>query len=325
MTSPYDGFSRAPLRIGLAVVGSIDAVLIALRVHRTAPGELSHPFAPRFLLALHDHPLALGLLVALALAGFVALVLRRSVVAGALAGLFALAILEESHAALVGGPMRNYFFSGALTLGWVFGTLYARAVAGRGLSRPAPGEERLAEMGSVGVLAATYVGAATSKLLASGADWFDPNHLRAIVVAQHPVGDTSILGRLAALVVDHGFFAMSLEAATLVVQLGAFMLVVSARSRLLWSAAILGFHLCVALLTGLVYLEAMVLVALFAWPALSRREPEVALVPASDRAARRTFAVALAAVVVVASLAALPSVRGYTSMHHRPRVSARGR
>ncbi len=324
MTSPYDGYSRAPLRVGLALVGSIDAVLVALRVHEIAPSERTHPFAPRVLIGLHDHPFALAALVALALVGFAALATRRAVIAGSLAGVVALAILEESHAALVGGPMRNYFFSGALTLGWAFGTLYARGISGRVLSQPVAGEERLAEMGSVGVLAATYTGAAVSKLLASGAGWLDPNHLRAIIVAQHRVGDASVLGRMAAVVVDHGVVAMSLEIATLVVQLGAILLVVSARSRVVWSAALLGFHLSVALLTGLVYLEAMVLVLLFGfpWPAVPRRPrtPDAPLVVV--RSPRRVLVVASTAIALVAALAALPPVRGYTAMHHRSHGSA---
>jgi len=295
MTSPYDGYSRAPLRLGLALVGSMDAVLVALRVHEIAPSERTHPFAT-----------------------------RRAVVVGSLTGIFALAVLEESHAALVGGPMRNYFFSGALTLGWAFGTLYARGVSGCALTQPVAGEERLAEFGSVGALAATYTGAAVSKLLAGGADWLDPNHLRAIIVAQHPVGDASVLGRMAALVVDHGVVAMSLEMATLVVQLGAVLLMVSARTRVVWAVALLGFHLCVALLTGLVYLEAMVLVLLFGipWPAILRRprSPDAPFVVA--RSPRRVLAVASAAIALVAALAALPPVRAYTAMHHRPNGSA---
>jgi hypothetical protein len=59
-------------------------------------------------------------------------------------------------------------------------------------------------------------------------------------------------------------------------------------------------------------------VALFGFPALSRRSsaPEVAL--ASDRSGRRTFAIALGAIVATAAVAALPAVRSYTAMHHRP-------
>ncbi len=332
MKALYDGMSRAPLRIGLAVIGSFDAVALAWQVHRTAKNDISHPFAPRFLFALHDQPLALALIVSIAIASFVAFARRRhSIIGGALA-ISALAILSESHAALVGGPARSFYAVGAVTFGWVFGLAYARGVGSGRLGHEVADEERLAEIGAVGVLAATYVGAGASKLFVSGVDWADANHLRAIVVSQHPISDHSLLGHYADAVMNHGTISQAFGLATLFVQLGAFMLLVSPVTRKLWTVGILGFHLNTLFLAHIIYFEAVVLAMLFGlpWPAIvtrlrgravlaSTRPP---LASESPRAARRTFAFALALFAVLAGFGSLPLVRTYTSEHHRSRSPA---
>ena len=333
MKALYDGMSRAPLRAGLGVIGSLDAVVLAWQVHRTARNDLSHPFAPDFLLALHDRPMVLALIAGVAIAGFVAFAWRRSPIASGVLAIVALAVLSESHAALVGGPARTFYTVGAVTSGWLFGLAYARGVTTGDLRVRTPGEERLAELGAVGVFAATYVGAGTSKLLLGGVEWTDANHLRAIVVSQHPVADHSILGRYADAVANHGGLAVAFGLAALVVQLGAFMLLVSPLTRTLWTVAILGFHLNTLLLLHIIYPEAFAIAVLFGFPwprivaRLRRIEPRATVepptAPASAQAARRTLTAALVLIAALAGLGALPVVRRYTAEHHRNRPSPR--
>jgi hypothetical protein len=334
MATLYDGMSRAPLRVGVALVGCVDAIGLAVQIHRTAKSELSHPAAPRFLLALHEEPITLAAIVAVAISCFVAFARRRCSVTTGLLALLALAVLSESHAALVGGPARSFYVIGAVTLGWVFGLAYARGVSSGGLRRAAANEERLAEIGAVGMFAATYVGAAASKLILGGTDWANSNHLRAIVASQHPVGDSSLLGIYANAVVNHGGLSEAFGLATLVVQFGAFMLLISPTTRKVWTLAILGFHLNVLLLVHILYAESVVIAVLFGfpWPMLVARlrrrallpSVEAPFAPASPRAARLTFALAVCGFGALAAIGSFPLVRGYTAEHHRPQPGPRG-
>lgn len=271
ITSPYDGLSRAPLRVGLAAVSVADALGLAAQIQQTAPNDLSYPAAPGFLLALHDHSLARGGVTAIAIMCSVSFGRGRAVIASGLGALAALGLLSESHAALVGEPARNFYTAGAMMLGWVFGLVYARGLKDRGLRLPAPDEERLAEFGAIGALAASYVGAGVSKLLRGS--FAEVNHLRGMVVSQHPVGDASPLGLYARAVAEHGSLSQALSILTLVVQLSAFLLVVSPTLRRASTLGIVGFHLNVLFLAHILYIEALFLVLLFGlpWPTIVAR------------------------------------------------------
>jgi hypothetical protein len=328
MALVYDGMSRAPLRAGLALIGSVDAVVLAVLVHQTAKSELSHRLAPRFLLVLHDQPLSLGVLVVVAMGGLFMFGTRRRPITGGLLAVGALAVLSESHAALVGGPARSFYVVGAVTLGWVFGLAYARGVSSGDPRHEAAGEEAFAEIGAVGAFAATYFGAGVSKLVFGGADWADTNHLRAIVVSQHPISDRSVLGTYASAVASHGTLSLAFGLVALVVQLGAVALLVSPFMRKLWTAVILAFHLNTLLLLHIIYLEAVVIAVLFGypWPAILARlrgrpvraPSELSLVPvASPRATSNTLAAALAVLAGLAVIGSIGPVRRYTGEHHR--------
>lgn len=314
--SPWDGLDRAPLRVGLACLGCADAIGLALQIHATAPGPLSHPDAPRFLLALHDHTPALVAVVILAVAALMSFARGRIAVASGLTAVAALAVLAEAHAALVGGPARNYHISGAATLGWVVGLACARLRAGRP-TRPARGEDRLAEFAALGVVAATYVNAATSKLLLGGATWGDANHLRAIVVAQHAISDTTWLAGYARAVTEHGGLALALTLLTLGVQFGAVLLLGPPRLRQLAAAGLLAFHCNIFLLTHILYGEAIVVLALFAFPWRRAATVDDSEAAPDRRRAGLAYAAVIAGSVALALLAALPAVRAYTGQHHR--------
>ncbi len=333
MATLYDGMSRGPLRFGLALIGSVDAVALAVQVHRTARSALSHRFAPGSLFALHDHPLLLGVILAAAIAGFFAFARRRRPITSGLLAITALAVLSESHAALAGGPERSFYVVGAVTFGWVFGLGYARGVGSASLRQEVVGEESLAETGAVGMFAATYFGAGASKLILGGSEWADMNHLRAIVVSQHPIADHSVLGTYANAVTNQGTLSLAFGLAALVVQLGSFTMLVSPFMRKAWTLAILSFHLNTLLLLHIVYLEAVVIAVLFGypWPAVVARlrrrplqaPPEPVFIPASSpRAASQTMAAALAVFVALAAVGSLPVVRRYTGEHHRGGASS---
>src|SRR5262245_12825026 len=51
-SSAWDGRSRAPLRIGLAVAAGLDLHWLVGQLHAAAPSAATHPLAPGWLLAL---------------------------------------------------------------------------------------------------------------------------------------------------------------------------------------------------------------------------------------------------------------------------------
>ena len=315
---------RRHLRLGLAFIAAVDLVSVAIQVATTTPGPRSHPLAPALLLAPGDHPV---LVAAIAIPGLLALLgfarAWHPLRSGALA-LLSLALLNESHAALIHGPSRPYFFSGALLLGWLGGTLLARLVH-RDEPPSLPRDERLAEAAALACLAAIYAGAGLSKLLHSGVSWADQQTLRAIVLAHHRVADNSLVGDYAHFITARPHLSQLFATLTLVVQLGAPLILVGPRLRAAWGLLLLGFHVQVTLLTGIGYLQAKLLVPLFTlpWPALlarlrrrpAPRDPPIAITPR----ARRILGLAAGVLALLAALVWLSPVRRYTDLHHAER------
>ncbi len=329
--SGWDGRSRAPLRVALATVVLFDVGLVALFVARNPPDARSRSLAPSWLIALGGHPLRTACVALVAAVALVSFARGRAIVSSAFVALASLAVLNESLAALVGGPMRFLYFGGACLLGWTVGYAASRAATQVGV--PAR-DERVAERTTLAVLAAAYVNAAVSKIGESGFHWFEPRHLQFVVLGHHNFADESWVGRFAHLVVGSDTLAAALSGATLVIQLGAPLLLVGMRSRFAWSLLLLGFHLNVLLLAHILFLQSMLLLVAFCWPWgrwLSRwvpaRDDGSASEPVSPAPRERGVLRVSAAIVAVAVVAAwtLP-IRGYTRSHHvgeRPSVHAR--
>jgi hypothetical protein len=322
LASPWRGHSRRPLRVALAIAAIADALVLAVAIARTPPGARSHPAAPDWLLGIGDAPRFLfGLVFLLGGAGY-GFARRRASLACGLAALAGLALLAESHAALVGGPARSFFASGALLLAWVAGAALARALA------PASGElcaveDRFGEAAAVAVFAAMYVAAGMSKLLASGTAWADETTLRGIILSHHRVDDASWIAAYARAVAESPGLGQALAAATLVVQLGAMLLLAAPRWRLVWAALLIGFHLNTLLLAGILYLENALLLLAFAlpWPAiLGRPRPDEPPPTFAPTRVARVLAVAFAVVALLILLGYALPIRDYTALHHRPGV-----
>ncbi|MFO0548832.1 MAG: hypothetical protein U0271_10615 [Polyangiaceae bacterium] len=312
--SPWDGANRSVVRVALACVLGVDVIGLAISIAETPASAVSHPMAPRALLALGGRPLWVAPLALATLGALFVFARKRSFAAG-VGALVLLAALAEAQAALLDGPMRVFFTSGAVLLGWLLGT----AIAGRA---PVAERDRFAEAGAVGALAATYANAATSKLLASGISWADANTLRAIVLTQRGLGEGSPLSFYARAVVEHPNLAYTLAAATLIIQATALFYPWTPLTRAVWGTLLIGFHLNVWALTPIVFPQAMALLALFSypWPRLVAR-----LRVASERApiddadvgdARRRLAIAGAVWFALAAAAVLLPIRRYTQLHH---------
>lgn len=315
LRTPWDGASRAPLRIILALVFAIDLGGVAWMVFKTAPSAVSHPSAPGWLLGLSGHGLALGALV---LVGWGALVRFAAAPGRSWTGLVALiaaGVLVEAHAALLVGPMRFLFVSGAAMLGWLVGGAYAR---GRGYD--AHEGERLAEIGASATLAATYVGAVLSKFWAGGLTWMPADALRMIVLSQHPAERLEIFNVYANLIGTSRAVAQVLVVLTLLCQLSALLYPFGPRLRAVAGTLLLGFHFNTAIITPLFFPQAMTLLLAFSypWPRLWRGAKDVGVerapaLPAGTAAVARGRL--LAGLYVVLLFAWLSPLRDYTRLH----------
>ena len=311
-----------PLRSGLALVAAIDLAVLAVVVGTTTPGTPVPAATPAALRLFVHHPLPVLIVAAAGFAGLFGFGRggRRSVVGGVV-GLVALGLLAEAHAALAGGPMRTFFTSGAMLLGWLFGETLATSSLGSselGDSARAQVRESLAADGARGVLAATYVASGLSKLAASGASWIGPVGLRAIVLSQRPLDDSSILGAYAGAIESSASFATALAALAVVIELGAVLYPFSSRLRVVWGTLLLLFHLNAMLVLRLLRPEAMMLIALFSyrWAFTKETRLDAAETAGAPRAAvLRSLAPWILGVLVACAVLASRPVKAYTAMH----------
>lgn len=212
----------------------------------------------------HSHAALVGAW-ALSLVALVQMGRRRAQLVWGSVGLALCALLVATQTAVFGGHMRVLYAGGATLLGWLVGLAYAQWGAALRAD-----EEAFAEAGALGCFAATYLGAAVSKLGSTGLDWVDPGRLQGVILSHISI-QPSFATALSGLVAHHAWLAGSLAAATLVIQLGAVLMLLSDRFRMLWSALILLFHVNVLLILHIPYLPAMILAVGLAFPWHARR------------------------------------------------------
>lgn len=267
----WDHRDRAPLRIGLATIAALqwalEASQLAWQIHDRAHYREGGALAQ----TLARVPGAAWLLWALATVGLVQLARdRQPVRAGAFAlACFALASAWQTQ--VFGSPSRNAFFPGAALLGWVLGQLWIGerpSAANRGL------RERMGEAGAIACIAAAYVGSCTSKLMVGGLAWADGDMLRALVIKQAPLAGWDWLVAIRDGIAGSPQLGQLLAIATLVIEGGAWVLLLGRGLRTAWALAIIGLHLSITLLCTMPYLEPIALLGLLAlpWPRWLHRE-----------------------------------------------------
>lgn len=309
--SHWSGHSRAPLRIGLAII----AALVFLVEVSSLAGYYQNPllYVPRNAVLVGLIPpnnAVLAVVYLVGLVGLTGVAFDRYPVRGGLLALSCMALVCEWGLELFDSPSHNFFFPGGLLLGWIAGLGCASEILRRGTVRADPRafREELAEAGAVGVLAALYVGSGVSKLLAAGLGWADTTSLRALILAQRGVGFFHWVDVYRDVLVQHPRLSQAFAVATLVVELGAAFMLVSARMRALWGLLLLGMHVNIFILCDIPYVEPMALLPLFTlpWPLLSRsarrgapREVEPPAIGAPEELPPRVLAIV--AVLLIAA------------------------
>lgn len=305
MVSPWDGAPRRALRIVLALTAVLSMVFASIEIHVLADlPSYSVDTSPLALSIARSLPavaaiFVMGLLAAWRFA-------RRPAAMGPGLALFAVvAVMVQGVTIVAHASRRNYFGLGAALFGWLAGLAYARLLRPRAETRD--GDEVLAEVGAVAGLAATYVNAATSKLLHAGLGWADATSLRGIVLALHPIDDPSIFGWYASFIVGHPSLSRALMITALAIQGTAFLYVLGPRLRAAWGLALLAFHTNVWLFADIGYWEARVLLLVFSFPwprivaRLLRRRPwEMPPEPPDDPERRRDVTLGFLTVVLAA-------------------------
>ncbi|MRG97648.1 hypothetical protein [Polyangium spumosum] len=266
--SPWDGYSRAPLRIGLAAIAGLVFLGEAWSVARMASDPHFAPKSPGVLQFLPNTPALAWALFGLAAVGLLFVALGRWTIAAGLWAITWMAVLSQWQIELFGTPSRNCFFPGAMLFGWVLGAVWARVVAGPIAETPEgrPFRESLAEAGAMACIAAGYVGSALSKLFASGFGWVNPSQIRWLVLSQEPLAAWPWLLSYRQALVESPDLARLSALLTLVIEGGSFVLLFGARWRLAWAWVICALHVNIILLCTMPYFEPMSLLLLFALP-----------------------------------------------------------
>jgi hypothetical protein len=202
-------------------------------------------------------------------------------------------VQHEMLSATVGVFQQNYYQAAGALAGWVAGRGFARAwsrLHGRPISEP--DAERIAAYGAIGMLAATWVNAGVSKLRETGLGWATSDSLRLMLVAHWRPGHAAWREAVMLYVVGHPGLAVAMQVATLVIEVGAALLLVRGRLRVATGAALLGLHAGIYTLSGIYFVEAAALAVLFGFPWVSDPGEEDARTSGSLRSLR----VAMAAV-----------------------------
>lgn len=276
--SLHAGYPRKPVRVGLAVLVGLQYLT---ELDTLADMSDRPAFSRRHDLLTRLVPPSTPVLAVLSAAVLVGLVLfarDRRPVRGGLLALGAMAFVAQWNMEIFGSPSHNAYYTAGMLLGWVGGMLYARELAVDAKAPPPDRafEDELGEAGSVALVAALYCGSAFTKLLHSGLAWAHADTLQSLILAQHGIADLDWVHAYRNYLVDHPSVTALFSAATLVIEGGAFMMLVSRRWRVAWGLLILGLHTNIIVLCWMPYFEPMIFVLLVAvpWPTRLRRRSD---------------------------------------------------
>lgn len=309
--SPFDGYTRAPLRWAVAIACAINLMGLYAMLIGVKPSMW-----PAVLIA----GIGLALLYLFA---------RRpdGLWEGA-AAVICMLIVNELLMSVGLGARRRFFHSGSALIGWLFGLLIARLVAraqNREGSLPPSESERFAELGTAATLGATYLGSAISKLSNGGLAWLGGGALRSALLCQHRNGVFWLLDHYADWVGGSATVASAFAVLTVLSEASMVFYAFGIRPRKLTATLILGMHLNILLLTGILYGMSIFLVALFGYPwprwipAWRRHTVPIARerIPLPKTLLPATLSVVL--------LAAILSVLGFRAGNANITIEARGR
>lgn len=173
---------------------------------------------------------------------------------------------------------QDFYQGGALLVGAVIGETYARFVGVR--PEGSYGEElearRFGMTGALGMFAGSYMAAGASKVLGGGLSWATSSAVRLMILSHAEVDGPTWLAAIPHWTASNPYVCMALEVGTLVIQLGAFMLVLGPLARRVWAFCIVAFHTGIFLTSSILFVSPMLFAAVVAvpWRRVFRRQPD---------------------------------------------------
>lgn len=163
---------------------------------------------------------------------------------------------------------QDFYQGGALLIGALIGESYARmlGVRAEGGRLQALEARRFGMTGALAMLAASYMAAGSSKVLTGGISWATSAALRLMILSHSDVEGGLLATAIPNWAAASPHLCLALEMGTLVVQLGAFMLIVGPRARRLWASLIVAFHLGIYLTSHILFVTPMLFAAVVAFP-----------------------------------------------------------
>lgn len=223
-------------------------------------------------------PLATTILIAVTLTALWRFLGPRASLAAGIAAFAGMKIVGETFASVFAVHHQDFYQGGAMLAGVVLGEAYARIEGVRPQRSRAEALEarRFGMTGALGMLAGSYLAAGTSKLLGGGLSWATSSALRLMLLSHGEVeGGLWSLG-VPRWTAASPYVCMALEFGTLLIQLGAFMLVLGPLARRLWALLIVAFHTGIYLTSHILFVSPLLFTAVVAvpWAHLLPRAPD---------------------------------------------------
>jgi hypothetical protein len=249
---------RAPavLRIALAAVVGVDLVSLAFFLRAARRDALANGITAGAFAAVVSRPSVTAAVAVIAIAAAVAFGRRAGRLWEGIVALGGLALFSTAHAQLFGSPWRHLFYSGICLTGWLLGLAVSRR---RGL----PSDESYARTGAIALLGAAYLNAGISKLAFGGSDWLSALPIQAVIVGQSGLVADGLVSLYRSWVVNQPAVGAAFSLATVGFELAGPLMLLGGRTRLCVAIGLFAMHANIYVLTGILYWESMLLLALF--------------------------------------------------------------
>lgn len=255
---------RAGLGLILAAEGGVLAYA-AWSLQRFKPITDGNPI----FLGLASNALLLGAVYALTLVALIGFLGPRGRMMWGVVALAGMKILFEVFATIYSAHHQDFFQTGAVLMGLLLGEAYAYCIGVR--ERRSQGEWLTAKgfgvTAGLAVFAASYVCAGTGKVLyGGGLNWIESATIRLMVLSHTEVGTHALKDAIGHFVGGSALVGALLQIGTVVIQVGAFMLMGSPRMRTLWAVLIVLFHIGIYVTSNILFLQPLVFAAIIAVP-----------------------------------------------------------
>lgn len=312
------------MRTGVAAVSVFDVATLLVRT-LFPNGRPARPDPPQPFLFLGQHAWTLVPLALVTIFAIARFARARDPVRWGLIALALRAVVAECNVAVTGQIAAEWHVSGLCLGGWIAGVAYAQYAHDASARGDDPVSRRFAEAGVTTGVVAMYVAAGVSKVLRAGFAWSRPEMIWHVAYASIRVDGDDVRSRLALALIEHPWLARASSTATLVVETGAFMMLVSRRWRQAVCLALIAMHMSFYAFVRLSAPQtvAMCLLLAFDWQAILARRRGEAVEPLADppldaaRARSLLSTLALAWVALTLLAWALP-IRDY--LKERPEL-----